>query len=230
MLIATAYYGDARFGPMVEAWINAHRRSGTQMPFVVLTDEQGLPTPLPGCSVLQVDTRPYSDLIRPGFPFDRKGAIQCAALQLLGPVLFLDADAWLRADPQPVLHHHAEAVIAMCTDACGIETQPRFVRRDGATQKYNSGVIWFGEGNRRQTVEAYREAFLGLVRDPRLAELDRADLAEQWAWSMVMRTRGGERLPDRMNWHSDKEASGGVVVEHNYGPRKWRRVLTEVAA
>lgn len=221
MIILVPFFGDrARFRPLLDQWIEAYKSSGCSVPWYALSEahaEYGLPS-------AAVSLAPFADLIRPGQPFDVKGALICGALlQLPEPLLVLDADAFLAKDPRSLLEHDLR-VLGMCVDGGALmfgrdshlETIPRI-------RKMCAGVMLFGGPDRALLVREYRSAYHWLLGHHRLPwSPPLSHLLEQHAWSVVFARCRGRVLPATMNWapHFLGESSD-AIVNHHYGHAKW---------
>ena len=226
MIILVPFFGDTkRFRPLLERWIESYRKSGCKMPWFALSDVapggEDLWLPL-----AKVSLEPFRDLIRPGQPFDVKGALLCAAaLAFKEPILFLDADAFLVGDPELVLQEFLEAPIAMPLDH-GALVWFRTATLDfpfDDVKKTCAGVLFMGPAWARSRVVAnYRRSFLqmrtAIPWSPPLKHL-----LEQYSWSVTHhRICRGRILPHSMNWSSRHLGlAPGVLVDHDYGHSKW---------
>lgn len=224
MIVLVPFFGQKeRFRPLLDKWIEAKKAAAPALTWFALTDEpMDYNTPH-----AVVDISGFADLIRPGQPFDVKGALVCAALlKFPEPLLVLDADAVILRDPTPSLAKLAECPIAMPIDAGAIVhfRTPRLNPPYNAVRKLCAGVMWFGANpaGRSRLVAGYRRAFEEMRElipwTPRLPHL-----LEQYAWSVVHHRRGGALLPNLMNWHAAYLGPrADVVVAHDYGHKKWR--------
>jgi hypothetical protein len=241
MIILIPFFGDTRrFRPLLDKWFESYRATGlnfdTARP-VLLTDEEGRHgavdaayshgTQNERCGLEMPDIAPFRDVIRPGQPFDVKGALVCGYLAAHPyPTLVIDADAVLRGDPAPVLSRFAGSSVAMPVDSGAIVyyRTPVLDAPYATVRKMCAGVMWFGHSPTRAALVAeYCRAFLEL-RDvipwtPKLPHL-----LEQYAWSLVHHRRGAATLPHVMNWNERHLGPvDGIVVNHDYGHSKWGR-------
>lgn len=100
MIVLVPFFGDrAKHRPLLDRWIAAKKANASCVVWYALSDEPET-FDLP-CA--RVDIGGFRDLIRPGQPFDVKGALVCAALlRFSDSILVLDADAFL-ADRKSVV-------------------------------------------------------------------------------------------------------------------------------
>jgi len=223
MIILVPFYGDReRFRPLLDKWIACYKSSGCRVPWFALSDQPET-ADLPCC---RVSIEQFRDVIRPLQPFDVKGALVCAAaLQLQEPLLVLDADAFLLADPMPLLASFADVPVAMAIDH-GALVHFRTANLDWPfddVRKTCAGVLWLGRGQRARVVAQYRKAFreLQTLEYPWTPPLKH--LLEQYSWSVVQhRLCRSRRLPASLNWSVRiLGAAPNVVVDHDYGHGKW---------
>jgi hypothetical protein len=224
MMILAPYFGDVkRFGSFADTWLNAARRyrDGALVGFIG-------DNPAPGHSLL-CSAKPFSDCIRPGHPFDVKGALICDALGKIDPAegaLIIDLDALLMANPAAVLADFAADPIAMPADH-GALIFFRSIQMDAPfadVTKHCAGVMWFGPSPLRAKIPAlYRAAWHELAALPRFPwSPPFPHLLEQYAWTLVNHRLGGATLPASMNWSSRFFGPcPGAVIEHDYGHGKW---------
>ena len=229
MLIAIPYFGDlARFRPLLDAWFSAYAKTGLDLADVVIlsdTPDAAHAAEAWGARFILLDLSDMIEVMRPGQPFDRKGALVCAYLRhRRESTLVMDADAILLADPRPMLRRFAECAVAMPIDAGAIV----YFRRDTLEGVYShvrkmcAGVMFFGAGgDRRQLVANYRRTFAELREvipwHPRLPHL-----LEQYTWAVVHHRLSGPTLPIALNWNERHlgELPGAIVI-HDYGHEKW---------
>jgi hypothetical protein len=222
MIILVPFFGDVkRFRPVLDRWIYAYEASGCKIPWYMVGDRaEDLEAPC-----VRVKIEPFRDLIRPGQPFDHKGAIVCAAaLQIAGPVLVLDSDAMLVRDPLPILERFLQAPVSMPADHGALVwfRTPKLEWPFESVRKACAGVLLLGPAaHRPQLVAAYRRAWHQmkgcLPWRPNLPHL-----LEQYSWSVAMHGFGPSWLPVSLNWSSRHlGASPDVVIEHDYGHGKW---------
>lgn len=224
MIILVPFFGDrARFRPLLDRWVEAYKASGTKAPWYALSEDPesyDLPS-------ARVSLDGFRDLLRPGQPFDVKGALVCAALlRFPEPLLVLDADAFLERDPEPTLASFSGCSIAMPIDdgALTHDRAPTLSSPFPGVKKLCAGVVYFGAcGTRGRFVAGYRRAFEELVALPSFPwSPPLAHLVEQHAWSIVAARRGGKVLPRSMNWAPHLLGENPMaVVNHHYGFRKW---------
>lgn len=226
-IILVPFFGDtAKFQPLLDRWVEAYKSSGCRWPWYTLGDQ----TEVYSRPAMRVDIAGFADVIRPGQPFDVKGALVCSAILKLGQPLFvLDADAFLAADPAAALAPFHDCPIAMPADHGAVmywrETRlrPPYER----VPKRCAGVQWFGPaGDRTRLVAGYRRAFAELLAMPRLPWHPQLHhLVEQYAWSICAHRFGGRTLPPLLNWHEEHLGHHpGAVINHHYGHPKWRGV------
>lgn len=236
MTIAVPYFGEtAKFRPLLERWFAAARDAGVTHDVVLLTNEINAEHPeatmMHGCGVAHLDVSGFRDLIRPGQPFDMKGAIVCSYLLTHSdPVLVIDADAFMSQDPEPHLRKTGvwDAPIAMPLDhgAMMYSRSPRMDPPYHAVRKQCAGVQWFGpdpHGARSRLVAGYRRAFLELTATDQVPWTPQLQhLVEQYAWSVCAHRRGGARLSVLFNWHEDHLGKvPHAVINHHFGHPKW---------
>lgn len=224
MIILVPFFGDTRrFRPLLDKWIEAKRTAAPDIAWFALGENPeayDLPT-------ARVSIDGFRDLIRPGQPFDVKGALVCAAiLRFPEAILVLDADAFLAQDPTKWLMPFRDCPIAMPSDH-GALMHDRAAELDSpycGVRKVCAGVQWFGAvPGRSRLVAGYRRAFEELRGLPRLPWRPALPhLLEQYAWALAMNRRGGRVLPSVMNWapHFLGESSH-AVVNHWFGREKW---------
>lgn len=224
MIVLVPFFGDrARVRPLLDRWIAAKAKNAPNVTWFALTDE-----PLDyGTPFALVSIDGFRDLIRPGQPFDVKGALVCAALlRFPESILVLDADAFLAQDPTAALASFEHCPIAMPLDHGAIMhgRAPDLDPPYGSVRKVCAGVQWFGAvPGRSRLVAGYRRAWEELRALPRLPWRPALPhLLEQYAWSLAMNRRGGRVLPAVFNWapHFVGE-SPHAVVNHWFGFQKW---------
>lgn len=229
-LITIPHFGkDPRYLALLDEWVRQLRRTlGADARFLVFTHDAAADLRKRGYPHAVYDISRYADIIRPGQPFDIKGALMCeAALNIAEPFLMLDADALLVADPSPWVAPYELHTCAMPTDAGAILHGHKGMM-DGHWQnvrKMCAGVFWFGDatGNKRaELVNEYRAAWHALKSadypwTPRLPHL-----LEQYAWSVAHHKLGGATLAGCMNWPPHLCGKSELaVVNHYFGHRKW---------
>lgn len=228
MLILVPFFGETeKFRPLLNRWIEAYKKSGCRIPWFTLSD---LPETYSMPS-MRVDISGFSSVIRPGQPFDVKGALVCAALlKLEEAVLVLDADAFLANDPTETLAPFAAAPVAMPPDhgALLYGRRPKMDEPYNDVRKLCAGVQFFGAApGRSRLVAGYRRGFEEIMalapRVPWTPQLPH--LVEQYAWSICSHRRGGQVLPGSMNWHAEHLGeSPDAIVNHHYGHPKWKEL------
>lgn len=232
MIILVPYFGDlARFRPLLDKWVASYVDAGMKRDRVVLlTDNKAGcedSASANGISIYAPDLSGFSDLVRPGQPFDVKGALVAAYLRDWSyPTLVLDADAVLVADPDKLLLPFKESPIAMPIDAGAVThgRAPRLRPPFESVRKKCAGVMWFGASEgRSRLVAGYRRAFEEMRETlPWDGSAATPHLLEQHAWSVACHWRGGGTLPALINWsprHLGDNAH--AVVLHDYGLAKW---------
>ena len=226
MIILVPFFGDrARVRPLLDRWIEAYKRSGTRAPWYALSDSPET-YDLPSA---RVDPSEYAEAVRPGQPFDVKGALVCAAIRKYPePLLVLDADAFLARDPRDTLALFWDAPIAMPRDHGALmhDRLPRLSAPYAGVPKLCAGVQWFGAATEHARVglaAGYRRAHAELLALPRLPwSPPLAHLVEQYAWTLAASRAGGKVLPVTMNWAPHfLGRSEHAVVNHHFGVRKW---------
>lgn len=230
LLILAPYFGDkTRFRPLLDRWRAAFAKSGCRRPVVLLTDEL-LHDLAEGFVSFVPELSGYSDLIRPGQPFDVKGAMVCAAaLQFDKDLLVLDLDAELERDPEPTLEPFRSSPIALPLDHGAIlwgreaKLEPPY----GKISKLCAGVMFFGRGDRSRLVAGYRRAWLEIKAHAEEVgkfpwSPGHPNLLEQYAWALCAHRRGGKVLPATMNWAPHFVGENEfAVVNHRCGHQKW---------
>lgn len=239
--IVTLFYGTseqrAAYAPLLRRWLAHHRAAGLGPRLVIVTrdDEPPLAPELVGDTrVVAVSIAQYKDVIRPGQPFDVKGALMCEALRAIGEAfLFLDLDAFLQREPEPA-HIPQDSLIGMARDIGAIHCghDPCLEKPFEQVKKLCAGVVWFGAAPiaaRENLIKAYRRAWHelkdgagpGIV--PWTPRFDR--LIEQYAWSLAAHRLGQPVLRDRWNWPPHIAAFGSsrlAIVHHEFGHSKWK--------
>jgi hypothetical protein len=229
------YFGDlAKWRPMLAKWFEAYRAAGLDPsdsgpdPVVLLSDvDVTEAAAVHRCGVCQVSLDGFRDLIRPGHPFDVKGALVSAFL--VGwhyPVLVLDIDATLNLNPAATLAPFKDAVIAMPLDHGALmhDRAPNLLSPYNSVKKLCAGVMWFGYSpNRGRLVAGYRRAWEELAALPAFPwSPPLPHLLEQYAWSLALHRRGGSILPVTMNWAPHFLGDNPfAVINHGFGFKKW---------
>jgi len=239
-LIVVPYFGDlARFRPLLDQWFDSYREAGLRNAGerVVLLSDVNVEEAARAydCGACTVDASGFADLIRPGQPFDRKGAIVCSwLLEFPYTSLVLDADAFLVRDPEPTLEPFRDCPIAMPVDDGALIhlRTPTLEEPFAGIRKLCAGVMFFGGGDRSRLVAGYRRAFEEIVALPKVPwSPPLGHLVEQYAWSVCARRRGGKILPSSMNWApSHLGENPFAVVNHHYGFPKWRELGVKAPA
>lgn len=230
-LIAIPHFGrDQRYLDLLKTWVAQLRKTlGPDARFTVFTHDAQADLAKLGFPTLSLNISAYRDVIRPGQPFDIKGALMCeAALAIREPFLMLDADALLVQNPAPWVNRFMDYTCAMPTDA-GAILHGHKAMMDGEwshVRKMCAGVFWFGDpspAKRSELVNEYRVAWAQLLAadipwTPRLPHL-----LEQYAWSVAHHRLGGATLAGCMNWppHLCGETPL-AVVNHYFGHKKWK--------
>jgi hypothetical protein len=226
MLVVAPYFGDLlRLRPLADAWYSAAVRhaGGSQIGFLVPPGSKVATA----AAVIECDVHGFADVVRPGQPFDLKGAIVCSFL-LRAPetdgILVLDLDAVLARDPREALEPFENAPVAMPIDHGAILyfRTPRLEAPYEHVQKLCAGVMYFGPGNRSRLVAGYKRAWAEL-RPIEPWGRNLSHLLEQYSWSLCLRRRGGAVLPHTMNWSPRHVGENpAAVVNHDYGLQKWK--------
>ena len=209
MIVCVPYFGDkdGAYRPLLTRWLYEYRLSGSPWPILILSDLDGPKIEQP---TLRVNISGYADVIRPGQPFDTKGAIVCRVLlEREGyDLLIVDADAFVQHDPAPLLADAWGRPIAMPRDLGAVGFQcPILPRPFDHVCKRSAGVMWFGkDGSRSQIVAEYLRNWKRLLplhqRDGRvLGVSEPARLLEQHSWTLVAHDLNVPMLPDELNWH-----------------------------
>lgn len=212
-------------------WLEHYATSGCTAKVLIASDEK-LPADLaPEVEKLFVNTTEWNGLVNPKFPYDRKGAIVCATALALPQqaLLVLDADAWLLADPLPLLAPYAHELIAMPEDE-GAFGKPYLVPHADKVRRC-AGVIFFGaiEGAvpvRRAIVEMYAKQFRALRTAIAFGYFhEERRLLEQHAWTFAAHEFSpAALLPRELNWPVCFRSAGhnpAAVIHHHIGKRKW---------
>jgi hypothetical protein len=217
MQILAPYFGDMkRFRPFADAWLaQAYLHMGSATAGFI--------------SEPNYSTKPFADCIRPGQPFDVKGALVCDALTKLDPhegLLVLDLDALLRRDPSEILRRFTSYPVAMPEDhgALVFFRSMNLEKPFESVVRHCAGVMWFGASEDRIRLSGeYRKAWHELQALPRLPwEPALPHLLEQYAWTLVHHRMNGPSLPISMNWSSRFFGTNpGAIVDHDYGHGKW---------
>lgn len=237
MIILCPYFGDvAKFAPLLERWVQCWRAVGLTMesaPAVLLSDNpkvEEVATRFAVGSAI-VDVSLYRDVMRPGQPFDLKGALVCEYLKRWQyPTLVLDADAFLVRDPRPALEPFRHEPLAMPLDQ-GSQVYWRKGTLDAPfahVRRLCAGVQFFGVPSpafsRRYITSRYLAAYKSLVAMPVLPwSPPISALLEQFAWSVVAAELNAPILPAPLNWgRHHLGPNPAAVVHHYYDFHKWR--------
>jgi hypothetical protein len=236
MIIAVVHYSATASVPLLELWYDYYLKSGCKIPVVVVTDGMAtLPEfcaahipfngMIPPVSSLVVDPALIPNVIRKGNPFDVKGALVCLAVRRFGEVFFVDSDAFLLKNPEPVLASIPEtAVISM-----GDDPYPtRIEGTDGALQR-NAGVMVVKAKDpqvREALVANYCFSHTTLRNTPK----NNTQLLEQFAWSAThhryTRKNKAYVFPRALNWSRMWDRKDpNIVILHEHGPKKWEYVF-----
>lgn len=247
--IVTLFYGDVKsreaYRTLLDEWLDHHVALGLADRITVVTDHRSDVRPLvighPGVKVAEYDVAGYADVIRPGQPFDVKGALMCELLAdtSVGPFLLLDNDAMLQRE-DAIDELPAEIVIGMSRDLGALESTYGMHLHEPFAHVFKrcAGVAWFGDTDRQKRDELrtrYLDAWRTLVHGgkdggvPWEKQLDR--LLEQHAWSYAAQQMEQPLLPDSWNWPShidgyaaQVEATKAAHVHHLFGRKKWKRL------
>lgn len=236
MNVVVPYFGALdRFRPLLDRWFASHRELGlaAALPVTLIGDDPDAEAAAVenGARFELVDVAGFLDLVRPGQPFDKKGAIVCSfLLRSSAPALVLDADAFLARDPRPTLEEFVDAPIAMPVDH-GALVHDRTAKLEAPfeeVRKMCAGVQFFGfaRGGRSRLVAGYRRAFEEIRALPKVPWAPPlSHLVEQYAWSVCWHRRGGKTLPASLNWApSHLGPNPFAIVNHHYGHPKWREL------
>lgn len=213
MIVLTTYWGkNPAYAGLLCDWVDAYADSGSSFPFMVLTDLETENTKFP---TLRVDVSQQQLFMRPAHNMDRKGALMLEALKVIdGPVLFLDTDATVLRPIQNHLGPWTESPIAITRDS-----GPRTVDVGWGEPLFKemcAGVMYFGRGDKSQTIVRYQQAF-GQLHIKKPTE----PLLEQQAWSVVWKRMAGDQLPDSFGWVERRWGKNPeAVVHHDHGPSK----------
>lgn len=251
--LVTLFYGPKEsriaYRPLFGRWIQHHEKLGLADRIVVVSEDRGVDPPVINCvdsenskkvEVIQLDVSGYADVMRPGQPFDMKGALLCELLlQRPEAFLMLDNDAFLqRADYLDHPELPKDAVIAMPRDlgalgcSFGLQLHPPYahVSKRCAGVMFCGPVQRVGRDLRKELVSRYCDAWKELLTGgedggiPWEKHLSR--LLEQHAWSYAAQQMEQPLLSDAWNW-PDHFADFGVekpeevFVHHYFGRKKW---------
>lgn len=236
MKIMIPYFGGERYRPLLDAWLWQYKQTGLTYPVHVVTpDVMKMPqewvvrkiedVSFPLYIVDQIPLTQYADVIRPGQPFDIKGALVCEGLKYVGDhTLVLDSDAVVMRDPLPDLLKVWDSPLAMPVDHGSLLNgrEAFLTGLHSKVRKCCAGVMWFGR--QETTSEIYHSVWKGLKDDnfpwnPRLEHL-----LEQNAFSLVRHVQTGAILPHTFNWSTRFLGENpDAVIVHDYGPRKMIR-------
>jgi len=216
MVIATISFGDSPDqAALLRLWCAHARHFAPRHRLLVISDAASpVAEHVP---VLRLELgEEYAPVLRPGEPFDKKGALLCEAALRLGPFLYLDSDAFLVADPTVALcAFGGNSALAMPIDH-GVANISAFQCSEGAIAERCAGVAWFGTQGREMIVLAYQRAFTLLVDDPQLSPTLDRHLIEQYAWALVMHWLGGATLPDDFNHPRHQRGPSKTAIVHHY--------------
>jgi hypothetical protein len=211
----------------LEEWVRRYEALKIDLPVLIASDEVIDADLVPQIDRLLVGTARWADLVDPRYPYDRKGAIVCAAILALQdcPVFVLDADAYLVGDPSPILQRFLTCGIAMPADegAFGKPYEPPFE----IAERRCAGVILFGSVtcDRNELVRDYRTFYNVLLQQMECGKFrEERRLLEQHAWTMVADGWNGPLLPRELNWPVCFKSSGDnprAVIHHHIGRKKW---------
>lgn len=216
--LALIHFGSDDYRPLLDLWLERFESSGCRLPLVLVTDTQ-VTVPekfsIEKGNWIRRDTL-SSDrgLQRTGRVFDTKGVLVLHALREIdGPVLTIDADAFLRKDPSELLEKLA---LSERTMAMGVDPETRPIEGFDSLNEMNAGVVFFGAKRDTKWITAlYCQAF----RQFRPQNDDA--LLEQKCWTIVWKTVGGSVLPRSLNWSRRWGESKEVAIFHEHGPGKW---------
>ncbi len=235
LVIVVPFWGD---NPAYRAWLDqclAAIRTHAPDAKLLLASDEVLPADI-DAEKLWVDTSGYASLVDPAWAYDRKGAIVCAVLTALPdrPLLVLDADAFLVADPRPLLREFAAEPLALPVDEGAFGA--RFAPPLHHCRKLCAGVAFFGArtANYREILtQAWAEQFVRLRELIAVGELaEERRLLEQHAWCAVAAALNAPILPRELNWPASLRAAGEnphAAIHHHIGRRKWTGLGTPPA-
>lgn len=221
--ILIPYWGTRQqYRRLLEDWFTAYKALNLPHQVIVASDFD-TPEQIRTCFWKQFPVREVSK----DYIFDYKGLLVCAAIQAIHePLLVLDADAVLQADPEPLLRTFEHAEFAMPADegALGRKIRNRHAQ-ETLTPKRCAGVMWFGPyQNRAHLVREYLRAFEELLSGRYYEE---RRLFEQHAWSMVAHWVNAPFLPRTLNWCDINPRNGPnpeAAIYHRIGQVKFNLV------
>jgi hypothetical protein len=218
-IYVTFFGSDPRFSEMLRRFLDCAACYSGEIR--ILTDEHS--TRVSGHRVHVVsdeDLAPFSAVMRPGNPYDRKSAMICAALPHLPPCAIVDVDMEFLRNPWPVLEPYTRNSFAIAPDAgkrmipVGPVSYP----------EESSSLMLFGGTARKVIVEEYVRAWESLRFESNEHSLEFA-IREQRAWSLVSRYLDEEVLPDSLNWSRFwGPPREDTCIVHHHGEAKWRFV------
>ena len=217
--ILIPYWGSKpQYRQLLDEWLKAYRSLDLPYQVTIISDMQT--EPIPGLEWMAFPTPEYD----PSYQFDHKGDIVCAAIQrILDPILVLDTDAVIAADPGPLLDPFHGHRIAMPLDEGALNRclRNRHGQEMGVVKRC-AGVMFFGAAYRRGDLVADYRWCLDELKSGRYYEERR--LFEQHAWTMVAHRRAGGTLPRELNWLDSNTRNGPnpkAVINHRIGQRKF---------
>jgi hypothetical protein len=222
--ILIPYWGrEERYQKLLYRWFDCYAKLNLPYTVTIISDENDFGNTSP-YGVLRFKTPELNK----NFPFDHKGNIVCAAIQVIGdPVLVLDTDAILQGDPGELLSELENVPFAMPEDegARGRKIRNRHAQ-EMSIPKRCAGVLWFGAGDRNKIVDMYRAAFKELETGRYYEE---RRLYEQHAWTMVAHQLNAPFLSRLLNWPDHISSVGPnpkALIYHRVGQRKFNIAFT----
>ena len=217
---------DVAEGKKVRALLDEWRRrwdaAGSKHECAVITEKIG-PA---GWDCLWVNSDACAFAIRPGQPWDMKGALVLAALLASPrPLLVMDADAFV-TDAAKFDRELKRLTVQNPPVATVEDCWTRLVKLpDGATvTQRQAGVMWFG-GGAKLHAEIFNLYLAAWAEVGKQFAPDEPWL-EQLVWSAVWACMGRHELPAALNVSHAKgeEARNKAAVVHWHGPSKWAHV------
>lgn len=212
MIVATTCFGEMETDwHLVDEWAIRVNRAVPDAYVVMITDQDPA---IYKIDLLVIDERSLMERDNvesdravtdyQGMNFDKKGAMLCQALKILGgDLLYLDLDAHLMKDPRPVLSK-LRGPMFMADN----RFDERVIDGKGTTMGC-AGVMWFPTfGQRKIVTESYMKAFTDRSKstDP---------LLEQYCWSIA--AGNAERLP--LSFNADPDNCEDAYVVHYCGKK-----------
>lgn len=220
--ILIPYWGNKpQYRELLDKWLAAYKLLRLPYQVTIISDHHTVPIPhleWTACPTAEFDA---------AYHFDHKGDIVCAAIKcILDPILVLDTDAVIAADPGPLLAPFYEHRIALPLDEGALNRciRNRHGQETGIVKRC-AGVMWFGQAYRRGDLVADYHWCVDELKSGRYYEERR--LFEQHAWSMVAHRRAGGILPRELNWLDNNTRNGynpKAVINHRIGQRKFSKL------